>query len=72
MTTRKFYTEDEVLKALSKKRDVRVNRTTKEIYFLTGSNPHYPKNNDLGNSSWGKIDFLTNYAGYRLIPTDKL
>lgn len=70
--TRKLYSEDEVLRALSKKRDVRVNRNNREVYLLTGSNPHYPKSDDLGNGSWGKIDFLTNYCGYRLIPTDKL
>lgn len=70
--TRKFkHTEDEVLKALSKKRDVRVNRQSKEVYLLTGTNPHYPKSDDLGNSSWGKIDFLVNHCGYRKIPTDK-
>lgn len=72
MTRKLKHTEDEVLKALSRKRDARVNRITKEIYILTGTNPQYSRNNDLGNSSWGKIDFLVNYCGYSKIPTDKL
>jgi hypothetical protein len=65
---RKFkHTEDEVLKSLSKKHDVKINRITKEIYILNGksSKPQFQKSDDLGNSSWGKIDYLTKHCGYR-------
>jgi len=64
MARKQRYTEDEVLKALSKKHDVNVNSTTKTIQVLNGKNKKFPKANDLGNKSWGKIDFLCNYREY--------
>lgn len=69
---RKQYTEDEVLKSLSKKHDVKVippfmmgsKRTNGIVYVL---NRYSSKlSNDLGNGSWGKIDYLVNHVGYYL------
>lgn len=70
---RKFHTEDEVLQSLRKKKDVRVNPTTKDIQVIMPKvfsekagglidNPMYA--GDLGNGSLGKIDFLVNHLGY--------
>lgn len=64
MTTRKLkYSEDGVLKSLRKKNDVKVNPTSKTIEVL--KNDAKNKHNDLGNGSWGKIDFLTKNCGYK-------
>lgn len=62
---RKQYKEDEVLRSLSQKRDVRVDPRKKEVQTLNGRGKQYPKTNDLGNKSWGKIDYLVNYQEYR-------
>lgn len=62
---------DEVRIALKKKHDVMLT-SNKEVLLLTGQNPKYPKSNDLGNGSWGKIDFLVNHCGFRKVYTDKL
>lgn len=50
---------DEVIRSLSKKRDIQIDTRKKVLEIL---NPG--KNQDLGNKSWGKIDYLVNYAGY--------
>lgn len=55
---------DEVLRALSTKRDCRV--TGNFIYVLNGEG-RFSRSNDLGNGSWGKIDFLVNHKGYKLM-----
>ena len=55
---RKNYQVDEVLKSLSKKKDVRIDNKT--IFVIIG----YNAQNDLGNGSQGKIDYLVNYCGY--------
>lgn len=59
------HNEDEVLKNLRKKNDVRI--IGNQIFVLNGKNPKHQKQNDLGNGSWGKIDFLRNHKGYVLI-----
>ena len=75
---RKNYSIDEVLKALYRKRDVKVNVQTETILVLsdkvyikgeTVSNP--AKSWDLGNKSWGKIDFLINHKGFYISYVDK-
>ena len=58
------YTVDEVLASLSRKNDVKVDRTQKIVYILNGKNKKYPKKDDLGIRTLGKIDFLVNYMGY--------
>jgi hypothetical protein len=66
---RKNYQIDEVLRSLSRKHDVKVFGTT--IQILTGKDLSFPRINDLGNKSWGKIDFLKNYCGFKVIHLDK-
>lgn len=74
---RKNYTVDEVLRDFRKKRDIKVIKD--KIFIL--KDKIYIKDNqgrmeltrnpnkawDLGNGSWGKIDFLTNYNNYNII-----
>ncbi len=68
---RKNYKVDEVLKGLSTKHDVKISGTTilvlsDKVYDTkTKQSVDNPKKRwDLGNGSWGKIDFLTNHCGY--------
>lgn len=70
---RKDYRVDEVLKDLSKKNDCKIVDYT--IFILTNEIrdektdeliPNPEKRFDLGNKSWGKIDFLKNYNEYRI------
>lgn len=68
MARKQSYTEDEVLKALKFKNDCRVDSNRRQIYVLDADKLS-PKGkaqlkNDLGNKSWGKIDFLTNFCRY--------
>lgn len=55
---RKQYVEDEVLRILSRKRDVKIDTQRKVVQVKRGSI-------EVGNGSWGKIDFLSNYCGYK-------
>jgi len=64
----KTHNVDEVIISLSKKRDVKVDSRNKTVYLL---NDPKKKSSDIGNRSWGKIDYLTNHAGYaRLYVSD--
>ena len=54
MTRKNKYRVDEVLRSLSKKHDVRINGT--DILVLNGKSKKKPKQYDLGNGSWGKIE----------------
>ena len=64
------HTVDEVLIALSLKNDVKVDRKvimilSDFVYKNNGQKIENPKKkHDLGNGSWGKIDFLVNHHGY--------
>ena len=51
------HNENEVLRSLAQKRDIKIEN--KNIFVLTFQQ-------DLGNKSWGEIDFLTNYCNYHL------
>lgn len=66
---RKNYQVDEVLRGLARKHDVKVFGNS--IQVLNGKNSSFPKLGDLGNKSWGKIDFLKNYCGFKLFFVDK-
>jgi hypothetical protein len=68
------HTEDEVLRALRFKNDVRI--IDYGIHLLknkvwdnkTGQLvTNHRKKFDVGNSSWGKIDFLTKHCGYHVL-----
>lgn len=50
---------EEVLKSLSKKQGVKVSEFNKTVTISKNYS-------DLGNGSWGKIDFLVNHKGYRM------
>ena len=55
---------EEVLKSLSKKNDVRVlTNGTIEVLNQFSKKRH----NDLGNSSWGKIDYLVKVFKFTLL-----
>lgn len=66
MACKQKYKEDEVLSQLRKKHDVRIT-PEKEILVLNGKSNkgQFQKKDDLGNGSWGKIDFLVKHCGYR-------
>lgn len=53
---------DEVLRSLGKKQDCKINGSS--ILVLNGKGKKHKKNHDLGNGSWGRIDYLVNYCGY--------
>lgn len=61
---RKNYNVDEVLRILSKKHDIKINVNTKHLEILKHNSPNAAC--DLGNKSWGKVDFLVNYQGYTM------
>lgn len=74
---RKNYQVDEVLRKLSLKNDVKIESSVQKIFILTDtvdtkegvmSNPN--KKWDLGNGSWGKIDFLKK-CGYSVSYVNK-
>ncbi|SBV91735.1 hypothetical protein [uncultured Dysgonomonas sp.] len=77
--SRKHYSEDEVIRVLSKKNDIRILKVNKEIRILSDKivtsngistrNPN--KRFDLGNGSWGKIDYLTKFHGYDIWKVSK-
>lgn len=54
---------DEVLKSLKRKNDIESINTDTRVIFIYG--PESRKHNgDLGNGSWGKIDYLCKYHRY--------
>lgn len=55
----KYLTEDEVLKSLSRKKDVMIKDRVITI------NKSVSKKNDLGNKSYSKIDFLVKQCNYK-------
>ena len=73
---RKQYREDEVLNSLSSKKDIRIIRDeihilSDYIYTFGGKILNPKKTFDLGNGSWGKIDFLTKNCGYHICFIEK-
>lgn len=56
------YEVDRVIRSLNKKNDIKIDSRDGIIYIL--ANGSKSKINDLGNGSWGKIDFLVNYHGF--------
>ena len=63
------HNEIKVLQSLERKKDLRIYGT--EIQILTGKSGGDTKHNDLGNGSWGKIDYLIKYCGYRKAMVNK-
>jgi len=71
---KKTYTVDEVLRFFRTKRDVQIKGN--KIFILSDQVwdkkkgemvDNQRKHNDLGNGSWGRLDFLTNHNGYVII-----
>ena len=60
---KKQYSENEVLAALNRKNDISINFSTKTIYHLIGEKAQ----NDCGNGTWGKIDYLVHHLNYSLV-----
>lgn len=54
---KKTYDEVSVVKALNRKRDVKVYYYDKRIEVTIGTT-------ECGNGTWGKIDYLVHYCGY--------
>ncbi len=64
MTTYKNkFDEKKLAEMLNKKKDCRVDVSSRTIRVASLSS----RSNDLGNKSWGKIDFLVHYKGYVLV-----
>ena len=55
----KKHEEGLILQSLRRKKDILISDA---IYVLSNDSPF--KAHDLGNKSWGKIDYLVNYCGY--------
>lgn len=66
---KKDYTLDEVTKALSRKHDVKID-VNKGIIEILHNGANF-KSNDLGNSSWGKIDYLIKHHRFMLIKVEE-
>lgn len=60
MSRKNKYQVDEVIRILSKKNDVKLDLNNKVVQILKGKKAK----NDLGNGSFGKIDFLCNYNSF--------
>lgn len=54
---RKNYDEASVIRSITKKADVYVDRVNKVVQVKKDSN-------EVGNGTWGKIDYLCHYCGY--------
>lgn len=59
MARKQDYDEDEVLRILAKKADINIDKNMKVVQVLREGK------GDVGNGSWGKIDFLVNYRGWK-------
>lgn len=62
---RKHYDEASVIRSLSKKNSIQINPVNMTIEVVKDST-------DVGNGSWGKIDYLQKVHGYVVIFTAKL
>lgn len=54
---KKSYDESKVVRLLNKNANVNVNTVLRIVEVVT-------ENDTVGNGTWGKIDFLTNYCDY--------
>lgn len=62
---RKHYNLDEVLQALTKKKDLQINATEKVVYVLNCKARN--RTNDIGNKSLGKLDYLTKVHSFSVL-----
>lgn len=71
MTKKKSYDEVSVVKALNRKASINIKTeaTSDGVHGVI----HVLKNaNDLGNSSWGKIDYLVKVHNYKMYIVDNI
>ena len=68
--------ENQSLRILGNKRDIKIYTAFKKIQILrnktwnkkTGRYERNPKKHfDLGNKSWGRIDYMVHYQGYTVL-----
>lgn len=57
MANKRAYDETSVIRSLSKKNSIRINIAEKRIEIVKDAT-------DIGNGSWGKIDYLRKVCGY--------
>ena len=57
MSKKKSYDEVSVIRALSRKKSIKIDMATKHVKVAKDAM-------DVGNGSWGKIDYLCHYCGY--------
>ena len=69
MSRKQKMDEVNVFVQLNNKRDVRIKMGSKVIEIIHPESSF--KAFDLGNGSWGKIDFLVNYCGYTKVFVEK-
>lgn len=62
---KKHYDEVNVIRALDRKSGISINYGTRSILVDKEAT-------DVGNGSWGKIDYLCNYCGYTYLMVSKL
>lgn len=67
MSKKSKFTELGAIASLSRKKDLRFKGH--EINIL--GNKSREKNNDLGNGSWAKVEFLVKHCGYRSFFVEK-
>lgn len=60
---KKHYDEVSVARSLSRKSSIRISPSFKQIEIKIGAT-------DVGNGSWGKIDYLCHVHGYRVFFTN--
>ncbi len=58
------------VKTLKKKRDCLLDEQKRIIYLLSGRDKRNPRKNDLGNKSYGKIDYLCKHQAYSIVEVD--
>lgn len=58
--SKKNYDEASVIRSLSRKNSCSINYGMQRVIEVE-------KDGDLGNGSWGKIDYLVNYCGYSVV-----
>ena len=65
MAKKRAYDETSVVRSLSKKNSIRINIADRKIEIIKNAT-------DVGNGSWGKIDYLHKVHGYVYVFVDSL
>ena len=65
MAKKKSYDETSVIRNISRRKGININYSSKVIEVHKDAT-------DVGNSTWGKIDYLTHYCGWFVSVQDKI